>query len=189
MSLRLPRVIFVGDSGVGKTALIHQAKHHSFNSATTPTIGAAITEMDTKVNDRQIGFQFWDTAGQEIYRNIVPIYFKGVAGAILVFSVAEHQSFQNLQYWLNELNTHASHDIGVIICGNKTDIESWTVDQREAEKWANDRGYTLVFTSAKSGENVDRLIQHLGSQFLAPIRPETLIQAEPRTKDPTNTCC
>jgi small GTP-binding protein len=184
-----PRIIFVGDSGVGKTALIHRAKNHSFNENTTPTIGAGVTDMEADVNGKRVSYQFWDTAGQEIYRNLVPIYFKGVAGAILVFSVAERHSFQNLGDWIEQLNDHADQGIGVIICGNKTDLDAWTVDQMEAEKWANDRRYTIVFTSAKTGENVEALLEHAGRQFLGPIKPDRLVPAMPSTEDSSQTCC
>jgi GTPase SAR1 family protein len=109
-----------------------------------------------------------------------------------VFSVGERQSFDGLQHWVDELNTHAEQGVGVIVCGNKTDLQSWKVDQMDAEKWANDKRYTIMFTSAKTGENVDRLIEHAATQFLMPIRPERLTPV-PRTitmtSHPDRSCC
>jgi small GTP-binding protein len=163
-----PRVIFIGDSGVGKTTLIHHAKNHVFNENTTPTIGAGITEIEAEVDGKKFEFQFWDTAGQEIYRNIVPIYFKGAVGAILVFSMGERQSFLNLNDWVEQLLAHASENVDVIVCGNKTDLEEFAVDHAEAEKWATDRRYSILFTSARTGENVDALVDLAVRRFLAP---------------------
>jgi small GTP-binding protein len=156
-----PRIIFIGDSGVGKTALIHRSKSNRFNEHTTPTIGAGITEMEAQVDGQRIGFQFWDTAGQEIYRNIVPIYFKGVSGAVLVFSMTERQSFVSLDTWVGQLASHADDGVGVLVCGNKIDLQERKVDRLEAEQWANEKQFTIIFTSAKTGENIDVLIDHI----------------------------
>jgi small GTP-binding protein len=184
-----PRIIFVGDSGVGKTALIHRAKNHRFSENITPTIGAGITEMEAEVGGRQVQFQFWDTAGQEVYRNVVPIYFKNVAGAILVFSMSDRQSFLNLGDWVNQLSAHADEDIGVVVCGNKIDREDLSVDHAEAEKWANNRRFTIVFTSALTGENVDMLVDHVARRFLVPMRIEP-IRPKPAARGPKDgPCC
>jgi small GTP-binding protein len=185
-----PRIIFVGDSGVGKTALIHRSKNNRFNEHTTPTIGAGITEMETQIDSRRVGFQLWDTAGQEIYCNIVPIYFKGVSGAVLVFSMTERQSFENLDKWAGQLASHADEDVGVLVCGNKIDIQERSVGRLEAEEWANDKQFTIIFTSAKTGENIDVLIDHIARRFLGPATVEPL--SEPVSlEDPKQTrlCC
>jgi small GTP-binding protein len=163
-----PRVIFIGDSGVEKTTLIHYAKNHVFNDNPTSTIGAGITEIEAEVDGKMFEFQFWDTAGQEIYRNIVPIYFRGAVGAILTFSMGERQSFLNLNDWAEQLLSHTSENVDVIVCGNKTDLEEFAVDHAEAEKWANDRRYSILFTSARTGENVDALVELVVRRFLAP---------------------
>ena len=161
-----PRVIFVGDSGVGKTSLIHRCKNNKFNETTTPTIGAGITHMESMFNGKEIRYQLWDTTGQEIYRSIVPIYFKGAICAIIVFSLEERQSFVSLQSWVEQLMNHADENIGVVICGNKTDVANPTVSQAEAEKWAQERGYTIIFTSAYTGENVQLLLDHVVANWV-----------------------
>ena len=80
-----PRVIFIGDSGVGKTSLITRGTNDTFNELTSPTIGAGVTPITMTVNGVEVNFQVWDTAGQEIYRSIVPLYFKYAKCAIVVF--------------------------------------------------------------------------------------------------------
>lgn len=161
-----PRVIFVGDSGVGKTSLIHRAKNHKFNESTTPTIGAGITQMESLSDGKVVEYQLWDTAGQEIYRNIVPIYFKGAICAIIVFSMEERTSFLSLQSWVDQLMSHADESVGVVICGNKVDTEHAQVTQAEAEKWAQDRKFSIFFTSAFTGENVQLLIDYVVSTWV-----------------------
>jgi small GTP-binding protein len=146
--------------------------------------------MEAQVDGRRIGFQLWDTAGQEIYRNIVPIYFKGVSGAVLVFSMAERQPFANLDAWVGQLASHADDGIGVVVCGNKIDLPDRKVGNLEAEQWANEKQFTIIFTSAKTGENINVLINHIARKFLGPARLEP--QCEPAgLEDPkqTKSCC
>lgn len=170
MSDNSPRVIFVGDSGVGKTSLIHRCKNKRFSETTSPTIGAGITQMQANIDGKVIDYQLWDTAGQEIYRNIVPIYFKGAICAVVVFSLEERHSFTSLQSWINQLQAHADENVGIVICGNKVDVENTTVTQNEAEHWAQERGYTIIFTSAYTGENVQLMLDHVVNTWVANAR-------------------
>jgi small GTP-binding protein len=147
-----PRIIFVGDSGIGKTALIHHSLRHRFSASLTQTIGAPITDIETDIEGEHVRFQFWDTAGQGRYRNVIPMYFKGISSVILVFSMTGRQSFLNLDDWVEQVTAYASDSIGVLVCGHKISINPPEVDQVAAEQWANAHRYTILFTSAFTGE-------------------------------------
>ena len=164
----IPRVIFIGDSGVGKTSIIHRAKFNNFESHTVPTIGAGTTQMQATINGNNVEYQLWDTAGQEIYRNIVPIYFKGAVGAVITFSMTDIVSFQSLQAWLDQLSSHADPDTLSVIVGNKCDAEEPVVDEAEARKWAQSHGLSIFFTSALTGQGIDLLLDHIQNKFIAP---------------------
>ncbi|OHT17463.1 Ras-related protein Rab-18 [Tritrichomonas foetus] len=183
-----PRVIFIGDSGVGKTSLIYRAKYKKFNDGTTPTIGAGITKMETVQNGVNIEYQLWDTAGQEIYRSVVPMYFKGVCGAVLVFSLEDRNSFVNLQSWIDELSKHTELPIPYVVVGNKIDSENQTVTRAEARKWASDRNSFIIFTSAFSSENVDILMEHIVSNFVYPPNFDEAF-AKIQNKSEKSSCC
>jgi small GTP-binding protein len=187
----LPRIIFVGDSSVGKTSLIYYAKNHLFNDSSTPTIGAGITEMHSYQVGQHLEFQFGDTAGQENYRNNVPIYNKGVSGAILVFSMIERQSFLSLENWIDQLLTHSNDGVPVLVCGNKIDLENQTVGREEAEEWAQEKGYPIIFTSAATGENVDILVSHVVTKILGNVKAKVDrlgTESLTRTRGQTNCC-
>ena len=169
----IPRVIFIGDSGVGKTSIIHRAKFGNFESHTVPTIGAGTTQMQLQVGGKKVEYQLWDTAGQEIYRNIVPIYFKGAVGAVIVFSMTDIVSFQSLQAWIDQLTSHADPDTKCVIVGNKCDAESPSVDEAEARKWAQSHGLSIFLTSALTGQSIDLLIDFIENNFISP----TLVSA------------
>jgi small GTP-binding protein len=166
----IPRVVFIGDASVGKTSLIYRAKYDTFNDNTSPTVGAGITQVETICNGVQINYQLWDTAGQEIYRSIVPMYFKGICGAILVFSLSDRAAFQHLQSWMEEVCRHADHQIPIVIVGNKTDVpaEPSHVQQAEATKWSATKNLPILFTSASTGANVKFLLDHVLQSFVLP---------------------
>lgn len=187
-----PRVIFVGDSGVGKTSLIHRSKYHNFLPTTTPTIGAGITPIELTSDGIIYEFELWDTAGQEIYRNIVPIYFKGAICAIVVFSVTEPNSFQSVNLWINQIKLHSDEDVGIILVGNKIDSENANINvQEDATKWAKEQGLQIIFTSASTGENVDVLIDHVLHNFIIPYKQPKEIEntVNPSTNQTSKKCC
>ncbi|EAX91203.1 small GTP-binding protein, putative [Trichomonas vaginalis G3] len=162
-----PRIIFIGDSGVGKTSIIHYAKNGFFESRTMTTIGAGITQMETKVGNETVKYQLWDTAGQEMYRNIVPIYFKGATAAIIVFSVTDAETFRHLDGWIKQLQDHASEKVGIVLVGNKIDSPDHKVEIEEGNAYGKTYGYPVIYTSAVTGENIDVLIDHIASSLAA----------------------
>jgi len=181
-----PRIIFIGDSGVGKTSIIHRAKNGNFESQTVPTIGAGTTIMHKKINGKKIEYQIWDTAGQEIYRNIVPIYFKGAIGAVVAFSVLDPVSFQSLQSWIDMIYSHVGKEIGIVIIGNKIDSSDHEIDESYASKWAKERSLPIYFTSAKTGQNIDVLFDHIENSFIGKEQSIEMIKATQRNSDQ---CC
>jgi len=168
--VRSPRVIFVGDTNVGKTSLIHRARYGQFNDSSIPTVAAGLTEMDADHNGVRIAYQLVDTAGQECYRSVVPIYFRDCCGAVIVFSLLDLSSFTNLQFWIDEILKFAKPDLPLVIVGNKVDRpqHDWVVTQQNALGWANERKLTLIFTSALSGDQVPLLIGHIVDTFVVP---------------------
>jgi small GTP-binding protein len=156
-----PRVITLGDSGVGKTALIHRMKTGEFLADTSPTIGAGVTAVDVDVEGTKYPLQLWDTAGQELYRNIIPIYFKGAVFAMVCFSVGDHRSFANLDSWLEEIDRHSDPEIGLVIVGTKYDVADKVVSDDAAKRYADDHRLPVLFTSSVSGQGVPELLEHV----------------------------
>ncbi|KAF2494200.1 ras-domain-containing protein [Lophium mytilinum] len=71
---------------------------------------------------KRIKLQLWDTAGTERFRSVSRSYYRGAAGAILVYDVSSHASFAALPNFLNDARALASPDLTVILAGNKTDV-------------------------------------------------------------------
>ena len=98
------KVVLLGNSGTGKTSILQCQLNRSMSETSLPTIGCVYHEVNIKINDEEtVSLKVWDTAGQEIYRSIVPIYVRGAAAAILVYDVSEPSSLSSLDQWLSIL--------------------------------------------------------------------------------------
>ena len=90
--------------------------------------------MDAKT----IKAQIWDTAGQERYRAITSAYYRGAVGALLVYDISKHQTYENVQRWLKELRDHADANIVIMLVGNKSDLRHLrAVPTEEAKQFAS----------------------------------------------------
>ena len=111
--------------GVGKTALLTRYVSGVFNPASvSPTIGASfltkrVVDVDTGTTVR---LQLWDTAGQERFRSITKLYYRGASAVLLVYSIIDESSFEEMGRWLTEMRENLGNDIVVHVVGTKTDV-------------------------------------------------------------------
>ena len=152
------KIILLGDSSVGKTALTKKAVLNEFEEYYQATIGFEFLVFNVKINGIVIKLQIWDTCGQEIYRSLITNFYRNSSLAILVYSINKKESFINIKKWLEELKTNGSKDMKVFLVGNKLDLER-EVSKEEAEKYAKNNGIEMFMeTSAKTGENAQKLL-------------------------------
>merc|ERR1711971_397523 len=112
--------------------------------------------QDDGSNQTRVKLQIWDTAGQERFRSVTRSYYRGACGALLVYDITDRDSFNSVSTWLSDAKSLASQNIVIILCGNKSDLESERqVTTAEAEQFASENGMYFTETSAKSGENVE----------------------------------
>jgi Ras-related protein Rab-11A len=77
-------------------------------------------------------------AGQERYRAITSAYYRGAVGALLVYDIAKHQTYENVTRWLKELRDHADQNIVIALVGNKSDLKHLrAVPTDEAKEFAS----------------------------------------------------
>jgi small GTP-binding protein len=184
----LPRVIFIGDASVGKTSIIIRVTTGAFDASPAPTIGAGVRPVTVKLGNKSCSFHLWDTAGQEIYRSIVPLYFKQAVAAVLVFSLNDSASFTNLPEWVGMLREHAPTAVPIIVVGNKTDLEPHSVDTRTAKKWTDSSGYPLFLTSAVSGEGIQQLFECIAEQYVLRVTSSDVVIASHGKHDGEGCC-
>ncbi|KAI5186789.1 Ras-related protein Rab-11A [Nematocida homosporus] len=171
----LYKIVLIGDSGVGKTNLLERLAHNRFNSGTKSTIGV---EFDTKcfvVDGKRIKAQIWDTAGQERYRAITSAYYRGAAGAIIVYDITRKDTFKNATtQWIKQLKDNAESSITISLVGNKTDlVGKREVSLQEAREAAQVGSFQITETSALSDTNVKEAFQSLVEQIYHQKATET----------------
>jgi Ras-related protein Rab-22 len=124
-----------------------------------------------KINQRNIGFKIWDTAGQEKYRSLAPMYYRGSSAAILVYDITKPGSFTALQDWVNELKQNTPPDLVLVVCGNKLDLnEDRLIDRGTGERYANSIGAMYIETSAKDGDKVESLFLEVAKKVPPPLQ-------------------
>jgi Ras-related protein Rab-2A len=121
------------------------------------TIGVEFgARMVTIANDTQVKLQIWDTAGQESFRSITRSYYRGAAGALLVYDITRRDTFQHLSRWLEEAKSHAQPNMVILLIGNKSDLSNRrAVSTAEGQAFAEENGILFMETSAKTAYNVE----------------------------------
>jgi Ras-related protein Rab-22 len=117
------KVVLLGDTGVGKSSLVLRFVTNTFDKYSESTIGASFMSKLIMVDGTPIKYQIWDTAGQEKYHSLAPMYYRGAAAAIIVYDITRASSFGTLKAWVRELQQLGPENIVIAVCGNKSDLE------------------------------------------------------------------
>jgi small GTP-binding protein len=154
------RVVAIGDSTVGKTSLLNSIISRHFNQYESPTVVSNFHIYTGDVKGTNVELQIWDTAGQEKFRSLGPIYYRNSMAALVVYDCTARLTFEHLTTWIEEFMETAGRHTAIAIAGNKIDLsDKVEVTWPEAQEWA--RGYIVGQTSAKTGQGVDVLFNEL----------------------------
>ncbi|XP_057375495.1 ras-related protein Rab-11A-like [Daphnia carinata] len=156
------KVVLIGDSGVGKSNLLSRFTRNEFNLESKSTIGVEFATRSIQVDGKTIKAQIWDTAGQERYRAITSAYYRGAVGALLVYDIAKHLTYENVERWLKELRDHADQNIVIMLVGNKSDLRHLrSVPTDEAKAFAERHSLSFIETSALDCTNVETAFHNI----------------------------
>eukprot|EP00939_MAST-03C_sp_MAST-3C-sp1_P002908 g2908.t1 len=151
------KYIIIGDTGVGKSCLLLQFTDKRFQPVHDLTIGVEFGARLIPIDGRQVKLQIWDTAGQESFRSITRSYYRGAAGALLVYDITRRETFLQLEKWLDEARQNASQNMVIMLIGNKLDLEhKRAVSKEEGMEFARKNKLIFLETSAKTAENVEK---------------------------------
>uniref|UniRef100_A0A3Q4BUI8 Uncharacterized protein n=1 Tax=Mola mola TaxID=94237 RepID=A0A3Q4BUI8_MOLML len=153
------KMVLLGSSGVGKSSLALRFVKNEFRS-TSPTIGCAYLTRVVHLSNVSLRFEIWDTAGQEKFHSVTPLYYRGAHAVLLVYDISKRKTFVRAQLWLRELEKHYIPGSTVIwLVGNKEDLaQNRQVSVQEGERLASDRGLFFMETSALSGDQISELL-------------------------------
>lgn len=157
-------IAVVGDSGVGKTSLLTKLCFDTFKMQ-NPTICMELFNYSTvtKTGDT-VEFLLYDTAGQERFQSLVSNYYRNAHGGIVMFDLQSRASFEQAKYWLEELRKHANNLHVTALVGNKLDSAvafGREVSKAEAERFAIIHNLAYFETSARTGNNLKALLDHM----------------------------
>ncbi|KAM6096629.1 EF-hand calcium-binding domain-containing protein 4B isoform 2-T2 [Chlamydotis macqueenii] len=156
------KIIFVGNSSVGKTSFLRRFCEDRFFPDTAATVGVDYTVKTITVDNTQVALQLWDTAGQERYQSITKQFFRKADGVIVMYDITAKDTFTAVKQWLISIEETTEENVPVLLLGNKTDNEKEReVPMRMGEHLAKD--YNLIFyeCSAYSGYNTKKSVLHL----------------------------
>ena len=161
------KIIIIGDSSVGKTALLSKYLRGVFPSSPLPTVA---TEFATKmIQIKEGGYvkaQIWDTAGEEKYKSITYHHYKKSVGALILYDITKKSTFDNVQNWYTDLTIQAEIGCVIALVGNKLDLIEKNerlreVSREEAEIYAKNNHMLFFETSALNGNNINDIFEEL----------------------------
>ncbi|KAH0790066.1 small GTP-binding protein [Histomonas meleagridis] len=153
------KVVLVGDAKVGKSCILNRLVHGTFDKNTPATIGAAFMAKIIQTPNETVRLQLWDTAGQEKFRSLAPMYYRSAAVAVLVYDVTSRESLVGLEEWAAEINDKTPQHSKLVIIGNKIDLEDQRcISTQQGKEFAEQIGAVIhAETSAKTGEGINEV--------------------------------
>ncbi|KAH7886683.1 ras-domain-containing protein [Phlebopus sp. FC_14] len=175
------KLLLIGNASVGKSSLLLRFSDEQWipEDEATATIGVDFRVHKMEVNGRKVKLSIWDTAGQERFRTITSSYYRGAQGIILVYDVANRETFDALPRWFTEIDTYVPTTVPKIIVGNKLDKEhSRQVSTTEGSAFAQRQHALFLEASAKTSVGVREVFEDVVRRILetpelwAPVTPD-----------------
>ncbi|PIL32548.1 transporter [Ganoderma sinense ZZ0214-1] len=160
------KLVLIGNSSVGKSSLLLRFSDQKWHEASA-TVGVdfMVHKMDFK--GKKVTLSIWDTAGMERFRTVTPSYYRIAQGIILVYDVANRESFDALPKWFAELKTCAPSAAVKIIIGNKVDKEdSREVLTSEGQAFATGMNALFIEASAKTAVGVQEAFRDVVERII-----------------------
>jgi small GTP-binding protein len=150
------KIVLLGNSGVGKTTLMTRWTSGMFESQISQTVGANHQRKTIRIHGQTVDIFLWDTAGQEQFQALTPLYAHSAATAIIVVAIDQLASFKGIATWTDLLNRSCDVRPPIVLLVNKIDksdkpaFENEEIRERYGTSFAG-----LFFVSAVTGESVD----------------------------------
>lgn len=186
------KIVFIGNSSVGKTALFERLKKKEFIPNTSPTVSGACANIEVELDtDVKITLMVWDTAGEESFRSIVPMYFSRAAFILIVYDITSRSSFESIPEWFELSKSKAPEWSKIIIIGNKSDLEEQRkISLSECDELCDKLGaFFSIETSAINGDGVNDLLHYIASTVKEDAENMYIQESFPTQDEKKNKCC
>ena len=155
------KIIFLGDQYVGKSSILNRFYQDKFEPDYQATIGLDFHSKNVSINGTNVRLLLYDTAGQEKFKSLIPMYIRDANIIIVVYDITSKDSFVHTDHWVNETKDLKREDAIFVLVGNKIDLEDKRVlETKEAENFANEKGFLFYEVSAKSGQGIQELFEN-----------------------------
>lgn len=173
MKEMIRKVCMLGDPSVGKTSLVRRFVLDIFDDSYIPSIGMKVTKKQMILEDESLDLtlMIWDILGSKTSR-FDSVYYKGVKGALLVSDVSKEKTADSIPRWLSGL-FKITGDVPLMFIGNKIDlIEDKSSIEKKIEGYSKKYNSKVLFTSAKTGNNVENAFLHLAKEMAKRVKEE-----------------
>ena len=158
------KFLLLGEDSIGKSSIIERYINNSFKDSYLATIGMDIRKKRLEINNYDIDIIIYDTAGQERFRSLTKMFYKGSDGILLGFDLTNKKTFDQLGYWINQIEANKSRDfpLSIVLFGNKCDRKE-DIEIKEDDIQSMKKKYNIEYfsTSAKDGTNVQNAFEYL----------------------------
>ena len=152
------KLIFLGDQSVGKSCILNRFMNDTFTEEYQATIGLDFQSKNVQIDNQDIHLLLYDTAGQEKFRALIPMYTRDANIILLVYDVTSKDSFLHLSDWLKDLTNVKKEDVIFAVVGNKIDLDDRReVNSNEGENYAKEQDFIFAEVSAKTGDGFSEL--------------------------------
>ena len=167
------KLIFLGDQSVGKSCILNRFLNDTFIEDYQATIGLDFQSKNVQIDNQDIHLLLYDTAGQEKFRSLIPMYTRDANIILLVYDISNRDSFTNLSQWLKDLTNVNMEEIILCVVGNKIDLsDKRAINIEEGKKFADEHNLIFQEISAKTGDGFsDLFYKNLFEQIRIKFRP------------------
>ena len=168
------KICLLGDPAVGKTSLIRRFVEDTFDDNYVSTIGTNVLSKLVNLyfpetgETTRIKLLIWDIAGQSKFHLMRQNFYNGAKGLLLVFSLADQDSFDNIIQWYEDVRLCEGEGLSALLLGNKADlVDKRKVSQEEIDKLSKTLNLEYMEVSALTGQNINEAFQKLAENILA----------------------
>lgn len=188
------KIVTIGAHGVGKTCLINRYYYGDYADSPKPTVGVAYVKVSTEANNHPIVLHLYDTAGQEKYSNLVPVYIRDSHAVIICYDVNEEDSMQKVQGYLQTVNDTIPEEVPKVVVGTKSDLFQSGIPGQAIDEWCSNQNIPHFVTSARTGQGVEDLFTHVGkvaddASHIVTKKNEVLQKKREKEENPRGGCC